>query len=116
MLNAGWWPTYYVVSPLGRVRPSMRAAYRSWQVNAFGGLSIDSPLPANPPEVVRRHRDRILGSELHVWNDVPDGEPLAQTTRGIAPRLRLIAQKTWGSPSPAHDYDGFERLWRLIRG
>jgi hexosaminidase len=115
VLNAGWWPTYYVVSPLGRVRPSMRAAYRSWQVNVFGGLSLNSPLPANPPQVVRRHRDRILGSELHVWNDVPDGETLAQTTRGIAPRLRLIAQKTWGSPRPAHDYDGFLALWNKVR-
>jgi hexosaminidase len=115
VLNAGWWPTYYVVSPLGRVRPSMRVAYRSWQINAFGGLSIDSPLPGNPPQVVRRHRDRILGSELHVWNDVPDAETLAQTTRGIAPRLRLVAQKTWGSPRPAHDYDGFVALWNRVR-
>ena len=115
MLNAGWWPTYYVVSPLGRVRPSMRAAYESWRVNAFGGLAINVPVPPNPPQVVRRHRDRILGSELHVWNDVPDGETLAQTTRGIAPRLRLIAQKTWGSPQPAHDYDGFLALWNRVR-
>ena len=115
VLNAGWWPTYYVVSPLGRVRPSMRAAYESWQVNAFGGLAINAPVPPNPPQVARRHRDRILGSELHVWNDVPDGETLAQTTRGIAPRLRLIAQKTWGSPQPAHDYDGFLALWNRVR-
>ena len=50
-----------------------------------------------------------------VWNDVPDGETLAQTTRGIAPRLRLIAQKTWGSKRPAHDYDGFLALWNRVR-
>ena len=55
ILNAGWWPTYYVNSPLGAVRPSMRAAYESWGVNAFGGLSINTPLPANPPQLIRRH-------------------------------------------------------------
>ena len=115
VLNAGWWPTYYVVSPLGLVRPSMRAAYESWRVNAFGGLAINVPVPPNPPQVVRRHRDRILGSELHVWNDDPTGETVAQTARGIAPRLRVLAQKTWDSPSPARTYAGFERLWNRVR-
>jgi hexosaminidase len=115
ILNAGWWPTYYVNSPLGAIRPSMRAAYESWRVNAFGGLSIGSPLPNNPPQVVRRHRDRVLGAELHVWNDDPSFETVTETARGIAPRLRVIAQKTWDTPPPARTYAGFERLWRLIR-
>jgi hexosaminidase len=115
VLNAGWWPTYYVVSPLGLVRPSMRAAYESWRVNAFGGLSINLPVPPNPPQVVRRHRDRILGSEMHVWNDDPTGETVAETARGIAPRLRVVAQKTWDSPPSARTYDGFERLWNRVR-
>jgi hexosaminidase len=113
ILNAGWWPTYYVVSPLGQVRPSMKAAYETWQVNAFGGLSINMPLPSNPPQrVPARH---VLGSELHVWNDDPSAETVQQTARGIAPRLRVIAQKTWGSPPPAATYAGFERLWNRVR-
>ena len=82
VLNAGWWPTYYVVGPLGRVRPSMRAAYESWRVNAFGGLAINVPVPPNPPQVVRRHRDRILGSELHVWNDDPTARPSPRPPAG----------------------------------
>jgi hexosaminidase len=115
ILNAGWWPTYYDVGPLGQVRPSMKAAYDSWQVNAFGGLAINTPTPANPPQVVRSHLDRILGSELHIWNDDPTGETAAETARGIAPRLRVLAQKTWDSRPPARTYEGFQRLWGLIR-
>jgi hexosaminidase len=114
ILNAGWWPTYYVNSPLGAVRPSMRAAYETWRVDAFGGLAINTPLPATPPQVVRRHRDRILGAELHVWNDDPGFETVAQTARGIAPRLRVIAQKTWGTRAPARSYAAFERLARRL--
>jgi hexosaminidase len=113
VLNAGWWPTYYVVSPLGRIRPSMRVAYESWEVNAFGGLAINRPTPANPPQVVPRRR--VLGSELHVWNDDPTGETDAATARGIAPRLRVIAQKTWDTTPPASTYAGFERLWNRVR-
>jgi hexosaminidase len=113
ILNAGWWPTYYAVGPFGQVKPSMKAAYESWQVSLFGGLAINTPLPANPPQrVPARH---VLGSELHVWNDDPTAETVAETARGIAPRLRVLAQKTWGTRPPAPSYAGFERLWRLIR-
>jgi hexosaminidase len=90
----------------------MPVAYESWEVNAFGGLAINSPTPANPPQVVPRRG--VLGSELHVWNDDPTGETDAATARGIAPRLRVIAQKTWDTKPPARTYAGFERLWRQI--
>jgi hypothetical protein len=29
---------------------------------------------------------------------------------GIAPRLRILAQKTWGSPQITNDYDEFKQL------
>jgi hexosaminidase len=115
VLNAGWWPTYYDVGPLGQVRPSMKVAYDSWRVNAFGGLAINTPTPASPPQVVRRHLDRILGSELHIWNDDPNGETAAETARGIAPRLRVLAQKTWDTRPPARTYEGFLALWNRVR-
>ncbi|HEU0025054.1 MAG TPA: beta-N-acetylhexosaminidase [Thermoleophilaceae bacterium] len=114
ILNAGWFPTYYVVGPLGQVRPSMRIAYESWAVNRFGGLALNLPAPPNPFQVVAPRQPRNLGSELHVWNDDPDGETAAQTERGIAPRLRVLAQKTWDSPRPARGYAGFLRLGRAI--
>ena len=114
ILNAGWWPTYYVVGPLGAVRPSMRSAYDSWAVNRFAGLSLNVAVPPNPPEVVSPGERRNLGSELHVWNDDPDRETAAQTERGIAPRLRVLAQKTWDSPLPAPTYSGFLRIGRAV--
>jgi hexosaminidase len=54
------------------------------------------------------------GSELHVWNDDPGAETEAQIAAGIAPRLRVIAQKTWASPLLVGDYAGFERLARGV--
>jgi hexosaminidase len=115
ILNAGWWPTYYVNGSLGTVRPSMQAAYESWAVNRFNGLALNLALPPSPGEVIPRGTRRNLGSELHVWNDDPDHETDAQTARGIAPRLRVLAQKTWDSPRPARTYAGFERIARAIR-
>ena len=91
----------------------MRIAYETWSVNRFGGLAINSPTPANPPQVVPLRG--VLGAELHVWNDDPDGETDAQTARGIGPRLRVLAQKTWDTPAPARDYDAFVRLWSSVR-
>jgi hexosaminidase len=113
VLNAGWWPTYYDVGPLGQVRPSMRVAYDTWQVNLFGGLAINTPTPASPLQRVPARR--VLGSELHVWNDDPAAETVEQTARGIAPRLRVLAQKTWDTPPPAPTYAGFERIWNRVR-
>lgn len=114
ILNAGWFPTYYVVGPLGAVRPSMRVAYESWSVNLFGGLALNSPTPSNPFQITPAGTRRNLGSELHVWNDDPDGESAAATARGIAPRLRVLAQKTWDTQPPARSYAGFLRIARTI--
>lgn len=113
VLNAGWWPTYYDVGPLGQVRPSMKVAYDTWQVNLFGGLAINTPTPASPLQRVPARR--VLGSELHLWNDDPAAETVEQTARGIAPRLRVLAQKTWDTPPPAPTYAGFERIWNRVR-
>ena len=116
ILNAGWFPTYYVAGgPLGKVRPSMRVAYESWQVNLFGGLALNSPTPSSPLQPVPARSRRVLGSELHVWNDVPFGEPVSATARGIAPRLRVLAQKTWDTRRPTRGYAGFLRLWNRVR-
>jgi hexosaminidase len=113
VLNAGWWPTYYVAGgPLGRVHPSPRIAYEQWRVDLFGGLSLNSPGPASLQRVTGR---RVLGSELHVWNDVPHTETVGEIARGIAPRLRVLAQKTWGTRPPAPTYAGFQALWNRVR-
>jgi hexosaminidase len=116
VLNAGWWPTYYVAGgPLSEVHPSPKVAYETWQVNLFGGLAINSPIPANPLQPVAASSRRVLGAELHVWNDVPFRETPAEIARGIAPRLRVLAQKTWDTPPPAGGYAGFLRVWNRVR-
>jgi hexosaminidase len=115
ILNAGWFPTYYVVGPLGQVRPSMRLAYQSWRVDLFGGLALNTPGPSSPFQTVPAASRGVLGSELHVWNDDPSGESAAATARNIAPRLRVLAQKTWDSPAPTRTYAGFLRLWNRVR-
>jgi hexosaminidase len=114
VLNAGWFPTYYVAGgPLSEVQPSMRVAFERWRVNLFGGLAINSPTPPNPLQ--RVHGGGVLGSELHVWNDVPYTQTVAEIARGIAPRLRVLAQKTWDTRPPARTYAGFLRLWNRVR-
>jgi hexosaminidase len=114
VLNAGWWPTYYVAGgPLSEVHPSPKVAYETWEVNLFGGLAINSATPGGPFQ--RVPAARVLGSELHVWNDVPFSETSAEIARGIAPRLRVLAQKTWDSPPPVTGYAGFERVWNRVR-
>ena len=87
----------------------MRIAYETWAVNRFHGLAFGLEPPGTPPVVLPRGLRRNLGSELHVWNDDPDGETDAQTARGIAPRLRVLAQKTWDSPLPVRRYSAFQR-------
>jgi hexosaminidase len=116
VLNAGWWPTYYVAGgPLSEVHPSPRVAYEIWQVNLFGGLAINSPTPATPLQPVPASSRRVLGSELHVWNDVPFSETRADIARGIAPRLRVLAQKTWDTRPLPGGYAGFLRVWNRVR-
>ena len=41
---------------------------------------------------------RQLGSTVNVWNDVPGNMSEAAIADGIAPRLRVLAQRAWGSP------------------
>jgi hexosaminidase len=114
VLNAGWFPTYYVVGgPLGAVRPSMAVAWRTWRVNRFSGLLVNVPAPSRPPQVVPARHPRLLGSELHVWNDDPSRETIGRTERGILPRLRLLAQRTWDSPARG-GYAAFARLGRRL--
>jgi hexosaminidase len=122
ILNAGWFPTYYVSarpSPVNLLLPpkaDMRAAYESWEVNRFHGPLTYAGGRLSLPfvETVPPGEPRNLGSELHVWNDTPQGETEEQIAAGIAPRLRVIAQKTWGSPVLTRSYSEFETLaWRV---
>jgi hexosaminidase len=88
----------------------MSWAYEDWDVNRFLGLYYANRQTHEPEFVVPPAEPLNRGSELHVWNDDPTAESEGEIAAGIAPRLRVIAQKTWNSPLFVPDYAGFERL------
>jgi hexosaminidase len=117
VLNAGWFPTYYVSGSSetsAPPRPDMGWAYEDWDVHRFMGAYYASHEVREPEFTVSPRERRNRGSELHVWNDVPTAETEAQIAAGIAPRLRVIAQKTWMTPLLVRDYADFERLARRV--
>lgn len=103
VLNNGWWPTYYG-SP-GLPPPDFGEAYEKWEVHDFYGvLYYDSTVQA-PPKSLAPDEPKNRGSKLAIWSDGPfqtDEQLLAGSLAG----LRLIGQRTWGSPS-APTYDAF---------
>jgi hexosaminidase len=114
IVNAGWYPTYYVNGVGGSpflVRPDVETAYESWAVNRFHGL-----IALDPPDLVDPAEPRNLGSILHVWNDNPGLVSQAETAAAIGPGLRMLAQKTWNSPLLTPDYGEFTAIAQTIGG
>jgi hexosaminidase len=114
VLNVGWWPLYYVTGgPLKGHRASERFMYETWQPRRFTGpytslTPLDLGTDASGPGV--------LGATLAVWNDDPsaaDARPAALAA-GIAPRLAILAQQTWGSDKLVPDYARFAPLARRV--
>ena len=108
VMNAGWFPTYYVQGPFAAYRPDMRTAYESWEVHEFYGPFVYDETLQNPPETLERGEP--LGSKVHVWNDEPEAQTEEEIAAGIAPRLRVVAQKTWDAPLLTEAYGEFRRL------
>jgi hexosaminidase len=108
VLNAGWWPTYYVNGPLSTLRADLRQAYDGWEPYRFDGpySSRWSGSDATTQELAPGE-PKLTGATLNVWNDDPNAATEDEIAAGIAPRLRLIAQKTWGAPPMA---DTFTRI------
>ena len=110
VMNAGWFPTYYVQGPFAAVRPDMRTAYESWEVHEFYGPFVYDDTLQNPPDTLAPREPSNLGSKVHVWNDEPEAQTQEEIAAAIAPRLRVVAQKTWRTPPLAEAYDDFLRL------
>lgn len=51
-----------------------------------------------------------LGAKLHIWCDTPGVETEGQIALAIAPALRALAQKNWGSPLLVPLYEGFKSV------
>ena len=101
VVNSGWWPLYYVTGgPLRGLRAELGAFAREWRPWRFEGpFTVRwSGAPGAPIFTLPRGDPRQLGAELAVWNDDPDapgaGEPAVAA--GIAPRLAILAERTWG--------------------
>lgn len=108
VMNAGWYPTYYVNGMGGTStidRPDVARAYEEWEVNRFlgklGDDVVDLLAPGDPA---------TLGAKLQVWNDNPGLVTQAETANAIADGLRMLAQKTWASPQLTPTYGEFRTV------
>jgi hexosaminidase len=102
VLNSGWWPLYYVTGgPLQGLRAELETFAREWRPWRFEGpfTARWGGAPGAPIFTLPRGDPRQLGAELAVWNDDPDapGARESAVAAGIGPRLRILAERTWGS-------------------
>jgi len=113
ILNAGWYPTYFVNGVGGSpapIRPNLQAAYETWDVHEFHGPLVQDAELQEPPDTIAPDEPRNLGSKLHLWNDNPTLTTVDEDTATIAPGLRVIAQKTWESPLLVAAYADFTAI------
>ncbi len=93
--------------------------YESWEVNEFTG-PLNAPavlcqtVHVLPVKTVAADEPRNLGAKLFVWTDGPEAQTEAEIAAGIAPRLRIVAQKTWNSPRLTPRYAAFRPLAEAI--
>jgi hexosaminidase len=111
VLNVGWWPLYYVNGgPFSSLRSTEADFYEQWDPWHFEG-PYTTRWTGGPPQFEELPRDdkHLRGATIAVWNDDPanaGGEPTA-LAKGLTPRLRILAQKTWGSKPLATTYADF---------
>jgi hexosaminidase len=112
VFNAGWYPNYYTadIGPIGG-KADMAKVYRQWQVNEFDGPETKSG-PPTTRQRVPAHSRRLLGDGLSIWGPLP--EKPRDTARHVAPRLAVIAQKTWDSRPLVRSYRKFRHLARRV--
>jgi hypothetical protein len=80
-------------------------------VNLFWGATIDGRLIVPCAAVKPGHR-QVLGAKVHNWGN-GDLTP-EQIADALAPRLRVIAQKTWASRPLTSSYRRFEGIMRTL--
>ena len=123
VLNVGWWPLYYVTGGALQYSEATEAdTYERWDAWQFDGPYTTrwaAGLPGPASYALEPGDDRQLGATMAVWNDdpaAPDAQP-DTLAAGIAPKLRIVAQKTWGSPLLTASYAEFkERTAKAVSG
>jgi hexosaminidase len=113
VMNTGWWPLYYVTGgPLEFHRTPVDQMYERWSANQFDGEF--SPRFLDPGAASEHTVDsaKQRGASLAVWNDDPSSPDATEpaVAAGIRPRLRVLAQKTWGSRQLTDSYAEFAKL------
>ncbi len=93
--NAAFTPTYFTCGgPASPFNVPASLMYEAWSPNVFMGCSMLSA----------SERGRNRGALVHVWCDDPDAKSEDEIAAAIYPRLRVMAQHTWGSPKPTSLY------------
>ncbi|GAA1691385.1 hypothetical protein GCM10009765_46000 [Fodinicola feengrottensis] len=92
VMNNAYTPLYYTLGVSGLLTAPVAAMYDLWEPNTF----VDGTHLADP--------SHNLGAKLDVWCDDPNAQTENEIAAGIFPRLRVLAQQTWGSPKPAALY------------
>jgi len=124
VINTGWWPNYYDTGgPLARLRTPVAQAYEDWRPWQFTGpwtpdWNATPPTLGRPAATLAPGDTRQLGGSLAVWNDDPTAPGASEraVAAGIAPRLRVLSQRLWGSPDLTRSYAAFARLTRRVAG
>jgi hexosaminidase len=112
VVNSGWWPLYYVTGgPMTALRSALRPFYEEWRPWRFEGPFTARWATGSGAPVFTLEPDepRQAGAIMAVWNDdpaAPGGAPDA-VAAGIAPRLQIVAERTWGSPHAPASYAEF---------
>jgi hexosaminidase len=115
IMNNGYWPTYYVTGVFHLPNPDMGTAYESWSVEQFIGDRYFLPNAPSKPHTLPPDKKRLnLGAALNVWNDQPNFANEVDVSNAIFEPLRVMAQKTWGSPALYSDFHSFQRAIRTV--
>jgi hexosaminidase len=91
--------------------PDMRKAYESWDVNQFCGPTMNDQF-LEACYVIGANERRNLGATINAWDD--STLTLGQIASGLFGRLRVIAQKTWGTPELSRSYAGFQKVMSAV--
>jgi hexosaminidase len=115
--NASNWPTY--LTPGGpsaaQIPPDMAETYKAWDVHQFAGALYAGPVHL-PYKTVAADERRNLGTKFHFWANDEFGTlgNEDEIAVDIAPRLRVIAQKSWQSPLLTPDYASFQPIMDAV--
>ena len=110
IMNCSFYPTYLAYrDPPFPAHPELTDFYEGWRPHRFRGAGYLDDDVALPYVEVDPSSPDNLGSKLHLWNDVPYLATAQEEADAIAPRLRIMAEQTWGSPRTARGYPKFAR-------